>query len=771
MKKLLFLSVLLGLGFTTIAQINDPDKQVPFVNFNKKQQLPLESGNSKKSDPLYSRHEIPANGNNVKAPSSFDPTWGNRFQTVLDSVVIATNMEGAALAVLVPGQGLWTGVSGVSRPGVQITKAMRFGIGSNTKLFIAVTLTKLQEMSILSLDDHLYQWLPTYPHVDSTTTIRQLLSHQSGIFDYLNDRPAMWTDSLWADTSRFWTAEEVLATIGDPHFPPGHGYRYSNTNYLLAGMVIEAATGISWVQKLHDIILNPLTMDSTFAGAFESRNGPVADEWDAFNSNIDITNSPMTAEYSQANACGALLSTAQEMAEWYSALFGGAILSSSSLQQITNFESTSWYGLGLFHTLYKNHLNYQHTGGMLGYASLVWYDVETQAVLCMLMNDRNYDFNSRVIPLIDVLYDDCPKKQHDAGITKIVSPWENICNATVTPSVMLTNFGSAPLTSVNIIYKLDQGIPFTFNWTGTLNTGDLINVILPAITGGDGFHTFTCYTSLPDGVQEGNTYNDTAKSNFIINIQPSMIASLYESFDDSVFPPAGWTESTSSMLAWGQTSLAGFSGTGSAARSNYNDGLIGAYYDLDLPLFHFGGGTHPILEFEYAYVRYPNRYGDSLQVFISNDCGTTWQTLFNKGGLELCTYGQNYYPFYPQSGAAWKQEIIPMDAYTGDALIRFRDVCGFSNNLFLDDVTVTYPEGIAENKPSDSFTVFPNPASDDISVSGLPVNSEIQLSDLTGKLLMTQKMMNTSTKLDIHQLHEGVYILKSTLGVKKIVKM
>ena len=152
------------------------------------------------------------------------------------------------------------------------------------------------------LDDHLYQWLPSFQYVDSTTTIRQLLTHQSGIWDYWNDSPSIF-DSIWADTSRFWTTEEIIGSIRAPHFAPGNGYRYSNTNYVLAGMIIEAATGQTWVQKLHDFIFDPVELDSTFVGAFEPRNGPVAAEWDAYFGHL-ITNSPMTAEYSQANACG-----------------------------------------------------------------------------------------------------------------------------------------------------------------------------------------------------------------------------------------------------------------------------------------------------------------------------------------------------------------------------------------------------------------------------------------------------------------------------------
>jgi CubicO group peptidase (beta-lactamase class C family) len=777
MKKLLFLILLLVPGLASVAQRKDPSSLSPGFNLQKKQLFP--SGPGMTSDIIQGKPKglpiqeddnpiAPGTARDSYHSTTFDPTWAGRFQTVLDSVRIHTGMKGASLAVLVPGQGLLTCVTGISSPGVPVTTAMRFGIMSNTKLFTAVTLAKLQEQGILSLDDHLYQWLPTYPNVDSTTTIRQLLSHQSGIFDFWNDSDTLWNLML-ADTSRFWTPNEILASIKAPHFAPGHGYRYSNTNYLLAGMVIEAATGNTWLQKMHEFILNPLTMDSTFAGVYENRNGPVSAEW--VNASIAITQSPMTAEYTQINAAGAMLSTAQEMAEWYSALLGGTVVSGTSLQQILDLDPTSWYGLGIDMIFYYDHFAYNHTGGGLGYASFVWYDRQTHATLCLLMNDRNFDFWSRGRPLLDVLYREWPKKQNDAGISKIDAPWENICTGTMIPSVRLTNFGSTPLTSASIRYKIDGNAPAAFNWTGSLGSGDTIKVVLPAINAGAGFHTFTCYTAQPNGAQEGNNFNDTTKSNFIVNAMPALLSELDEGFEGTVFPPPGWAENSSTIFDWNPTPLAHRSGGRSAVKSNYTDGHIGTSYDLDLPLIHIAGGTHPILEFDYAYAMYPGYYGDSLQVLISTDCGTNWQALFNKGSLDLYTSPPTNDLFYPQSNAEWQHESFSLASYTGDLLIRFRDVCGWGNNLYLDDVKVSFPTGIADKEPNGSFNVYPNPTSDMVNISGLPVNSEIQISDLTGKLFIVQKTGNIPSIIDARNLRQGIYILKTAKGVKKIVKL
>ena len=613
MKKIIILSAMVLIWVAVSAQISDTKAISLGVNM----QTPTD---------LHRSYRSP----------TFDPAWADRFQTVLDSVRITFNMKGVSMAVMDPIQGLWTGVSGNSIPGVPITGNMRFGICSNGKLFTSAALLHLQEQGVLSLDDHIYQWLPSYPYIDSTATIRQLLSHQTGYFDYMFDRMSMLTDSIWADTSRVWTQEELIATVGLPHFAPGHGYSYSNTNYLLAGMVIDAATGSGWVQQIHDFIIDPLEMDSTFIGAYEPKNGPVAAEWDFYNNRV-IINSPMTAMATMGNAAGDIFSIPQEITHWYSSLFSGMVVSDSSLVQITSFEPTSLYGLGILASYFKDHLAYNHIGSGLGYCSLAWYDVQTKAAICILMNDKASSFEGRVNPLLSVFYDEYPKKPNDAGISTIIAPRENICSAALVPSVILKNFGSDPLSSVDINYKIDEGTPVIFSWTGALIPGDTAHLTLPAISPGTGFHTFTAYTSNPNGAQEGYLFNDTLRSNYINNTIPALIGDLSEGFEGVVFPPSGWTMGSSSLLEWGKTQLASYTGSWSAARGNYNDKTIGARYDIDLPMIHIAEGTHPILQFEYAYAMYPGMHGDSLQVFISADCGVTWQKVYNNGGDQMNT--------------------------------------------------------------------------------------------------------------------------------------
>ncbi|UCG58774.1 MAG: beta-lactamase family protein, partial [Phycisphaerales bacterium] len=102
------------------------------------------------------------------------------LQKVLDEGIRKYEARGVSAAVIFPDGKVWTGTSGISHGTVPIEPDMLFAIGSITKTFVAALTLQLVEEGILSLDDPLSKWLPAYPHVDSTATLRQLLNHTSG---------------------------------------------------------------------------------------------------------------------------------------------------------------------------------------------------------------------------------------------------------------------------------------------------------------------------------------------------------------------------------------------------------------------------------------------------------------------------------------------------------------------------------------------------------------------------------------------------------------
>jgi len=341
---------------------------------------------------------------------AFDPALANALQRSLDSVRVRQGVKGMSAAVLVPGQGIWQGVSGVSSqsPTVGVAPGMLFGIGSNTKAFVSSTILSLVDSGKVSLDDPVSRYLPTYPNVTPSVTIRQLLNMTSGLFDYLNDSDAQG-DSVSVNPYRFWTPEELIRTfVGPPRSSPGGSYRYCNTDYVLLGMVISSVTGRPVSSQIRQRILAPLALDHTFLEVEESYMDPVAHPW---NSGVDFFAVPVTAHFSTLWTAGGIMSTAENMVRWVKALYEGQVISPSSLQAMLTVVPMSsnaaagldWngYGLGVRQGSYYGKKVLGHGGSVMGYVSHTGYLPGTGASFAVLTNTSEADAAGAMTGLLD----------------------------------------------------------------------------------------------------------------------------------------------------------------------------------------------------------------------------------------------------------------------------------------------------------------------------------------------------------------------------------
>jgi D-alanyl-D-alanine carboxypeptidase len=313
---------------------------------------------------------------------SIDVALSNKLQQVIDSMQINNSIKGISSCVIFPGSATWKGVSGISYSGEPITADMEFGLGSNTKLFTGVLLLKLAEQQLIHLDDSLHQYLPTFNNIDSTITIRQLLNHTSGLQDVI-DVPG-YIDSILLNPNRVFTASELISWIGPPLYAAGSGWNYSNTNYLLAGMIAESVTGQSYAQLLHDYILSPLQLDSTFLGFYDTIPYQIAHPWQGNANNFSV---PRISLNSAAWAAGAMYSTSGEMAHWYDALMSGNFLNDTSFNDMTTFVGAGNYGIGISRYLSYGRTVWRHGGSIWGgYNSEMMYDSASGIVICVLTN-------------------------------------------------------------------------------------------------------------------------------------------------------------------------------------------------------------------------------------------------------------------------------------------------------------------------------------------------------------------------------------------------
>ena len=274
------------------------------------------------------------------------------------------------------------GVSDVDT-GAPVPYGAEFRIGSTTKTFVATVVLQLVGEGRLSLDDTVERWLPGVVSGNgndgSRVTVRELLQHTSGIYNYTNDFPALASTAAF-QAHRFdtYTPEQLVAIAmrHAPNFPPGTSWSYSNTNYILAGMIVERVTGRSWAREVNARIVRPLGLRHTITpGTDPSIPGPHAEGYSNFGSGptIDVT----AWNPSGADSAGSMISTTGDLTRFFTALVGGRLLRPAELAamettvpapELDAIVPGARYGLGLgWAPLTCGGGYYTHPGDVPGY--------------------------------------------------------------------------------------------------------------------------------------------------------------------------------------------------------------------------------------------------------------------------------------------------------------------------------------------------------------------------------------------------------------------
>ncbi|MFI1754472.1 serine hydrolase domain-containing protein [Streptomyces sp. NPDC020571] len=262
------------------------------------------------------------------------------------------------------GRGTWSQAAGVGdlRTGEPRSERDRYRVGSITKTFVATVLLQLEAEGRLSLDDTVDRWLPGlvagHGHDGGRITLRRLLNHTSGVYDYTSDegfaRDHFLKDGFFAHRYETVTPRELvaIAMAHEPDFTPGTSWNYSNTNYVLAGLVIEEATGRPYGEEVRRRIIEPLGLRATsFPG---TRTGLPRPSSRAY-SKLALTATGPTYDVtrlnpSMAGASGEAVSSSADLNRFYTALFRGGLLPAEQLAEMTTTvpaREGADYGLGL----------------------------------------------------------------------------------------------------------------------------------------------------------------------------------------------------------------------------------------------------------------------------------------------------------------------------------------------------------------------------------------------------------------------------------------
>ncbi|GGS49851.1 serine hydrolase domain-containing protein [Streptomyces violaceus] len=297
---------------------------------------------------------------------------------------VAEGVPGVTVTVR-RGHGTWAATAGVGdlETGKPRSTADHYRVASISKTFVATVVLQLEAEGKLSLDDTVEKWLPGLVrgngHDGRRITLRRLLNHTSGIFDYLDD-PGFQQTYMTADgfmKHRFDQAspEELLAIAmaNKPYFTPGTSFAYSNTNYILAARVIEKATGSDdYGDEIDRRIIAPLKLASTSVPTRVTLPRPGSRAY----SKLARTATGPTYDVTELNprlayGSGQMVSSSADLNRFYSALLRGRLLPPEQLKEmkttVPSSRDTSRYGLGLVDRKLSCGVHvWGHDGGIFG---------------------------------------------------------------------------------------------------------------------------------------------------------------------------------------------------------------------------------------------------------------------------------------------------------------------------------------------------------------------------------------------------------------------
>lgn len=348
------------------------------------------------------------------APEAFPPELAAALDAALEASRLAAGAPGALLYVSAPGLGAHTAASGLAdvATGAPLTPDARVRLASITKPFVATVAMQLVQEGWLLLDHSVEHWLPGLVPGGEQITVAQLLRHTSGLPDYLSDGIVA---RARREPERVWAPEELVAEgLSKPRrFAPGAPGRwaYSNTNYILLGMIIERVTGNSLEFELRQRIFEPLGLRGAALAP------PTADPGDLARGYVggrDYTALNMSVAW----AAGGMTASVSDVGAFAEALFGGRLLRPETQAAMLAFEGTggAWgiadlaYGLGMMRRALpaagvapEARLALGHTGALGGYRTAMWHFPQSGVTIVVALTRYEADPTPAVTRALQIL--------------------------------------------------------------------------------------------------------------------------------------------------------------------------------------------------------------------------------------------------------------------------------------------------------------------------------------------------------------------------------
>ena len=378
MKKISFLFILLEI-------LAGCAHNTPNSKFNMQITLPIET--------------IKSNGSVIHQPFSKDKIA--LLEKEVENIIIATGAKGISASIGVPDNGIWCSARGITgnTSKEKITSDLKFFAGSIGKIFTAIVILNLIEEDRLSLENSVDKWFPEISWA-SHVTINHLLTHTSGIASFDNTKEYESYKYLYRNP------EELLSYVTKKEllFESGKHYAYSNTGYLMLGIIIERVTGRSYREAVEHYIINKINLHKTDVITSETINDLIVKGHHKGNVLSESEN------YVVPFAAGSIAATPRDLIIFFQALMSGRLLSQGSLQimfsdmNLMTVTQSTYYGKGMVAALETPVGNIiGHTGGIKGFGASLFYHPKRNIFVCVMMNDDIKAVDPAVFKFLEVM--------------------------------------------------------------------------------------------------------------------------------------------------------------------------------------------------------------------------------------------------------------------------------------------------------------------------------------------------------------------------------
>ena len=348
-----------------------------------------------------------------------------RLQKTLDRFAAAHRLPGASVTITWRDGRTWTGTTGMAdvKTGRKVTPDTAFAIASMSKTFTSALILSLVDDGKLSLDTKVAPILPAVRlgtpgvPIPPGVTVRMLLDHTSGLADFFFGKGI--DAALLARRGATWTADQALAYVGKPLGKPGRTWHYSNTNYLLLGLLAEKVVGKPFATQVRDRFLDPLKLDGAYVQVAEKPPGPIAQgyyytgyslaEVPKGLADAGRTVVPFTSVITAAGSAGDVAATSADLAAWARALYGGAVLRPETLaaavadaKKTARYHPYVPYGLGVQVTKIGDRVALGHSGRFIGVRGELRYLPADGLAIAIVANQNGVDTRPLIAKLISL---------------------------------------------------------------------------------------------------------------------------------------------------------------------------------------------------------------------------------------------------------------------------------------------------------------------------------------------------------------------------------